>query len=494
MVETTSVRAGDETGLRDYPLLIDGQLGAGVRGEWAVSLDPADETPIGRSAIADADDVERAVSAAERAQPSWAALDVSDRAERLRELARRLMQRRDEILQLEVRDTGNTIGKMRGDLAGAVHLLEYYASIACEIKGETLPFSKERLHLSMREPFGVVARIVPFNHPIYFEVAALAGPLMAGNAALIKPPEQSPLSSAILGEVCADVLPAGIVNILPGPGQITGDAIVRHPRVRRIAFTGSVGTGMMIQRRAAEVCVKQVSLELGGKNPMIVFPDVDPDVAANAAIAGMNFAWQGQSCGSTSRLLLHESIHDAVVERVVAAVSSLKLGDPLDETSQMGPINSERHYRRVLEYIDIAKSDGAHLATGGKRPPGESFGRGYWVEPTVFTGVTRDMRIAREEVFGPVLSVLKWRSPDEALALANATEYGLAAALWSNDLNAALKIAMKLDCGYVWVNGGGGHYTGMPFGGTKNSGVGREECMDELLSYTRQKSLHVTLR
>jgi betaine-aldehyde dehydrogenase len=493
MMETKSIDAG-QISLRDYPLMIDGQPGAGARGEWAVSLNPADETPIGRIAIADADDVERAVRAAERAQPAWAALDVRERAEQLRELGRRLMERRDELLQLEVRDTGNTIGKMRGDLAGAVHLLDYYASIACEIKGETLPFTKERLHLSVREPFGVVARIVPFNHPVYFEVASLAGPLMAGNAALIKPPEQSPLSSAILGEVCAEVLPGGLVAILPGPGQTTGDAIVRHPRVRRIAFTGSVTTGMMIQRRAAEVCVKQVSLELGGKNPMIVFPDVDPDVAASAAIAGMNFAWQGQSCGSTSRVLVHESIHDAVVERIVAAVSAINLGDPLDETSQMGPINSERHYRRVLEYVEIAKAEGARLATGGKRPAGDAFARGYWIEPTVFTNVTQDMRIAREEVFGPVLSVLKWRTPDDAVALANSTDYGLAAALWSNDLNGALKIAMRLDCGYVWINCAGGHYTGMPFGGTKNSGLGREECMDELLSYTQQKSLQVTLR
>jgi len=479
------------SGLKDYRMLIDGELCAGH--EWAVSDNPADESPLGRIAVAGTDDVERAVSAAERAQPIWATRDVHERAAALRELGARLLARGDEILQLEVRDTGNTIGKMRGDLAGAVHLLDYYAGIACEIKGETLPFTRDRLHLSMREPCGVVARIVPFNHPIYFEVAALVGPLMAGNAALIKPPEQSPLSSAILGEVCAEVLPAGLVNILPGPGQTTGDAIVRHPRVRRIAFTGSVPTGMMIQRRAAEVCVKHVTLELGGKNPMIVFPDVDPEVAANAAIAGMNFAWQGQSCGSTSRVLVHESIHDEVAERIVAGVKAMHLGDPLDARSQMGPINSARHYQRVMDYVAIAKDGGAHCAAGGKRPAGSAFERGYWIEPTVFTGVAADMRIAREEVFGPILSILKWRDVEEAIAIANSTEYGLAGALWSNDLGAAMKAAMKLDCGYVWINGAGGHFTGMPFGGTKNSGVGREECMDELLSYTRQKSLHVTL-
>lgn len=483
-----------QAGLRDYPLLIDGKLGAGARDEWAVSLNPADETPLGRMAVADASDVERAVLAAERAQPAWNALDVRERARLLRELGARLLERGEEILQLEVRDTGNTIGKMRGDLAGAVHLLDYYAGVACEIKGETLPLTRDRLHLTLREPYGVVARIVPFNHPVYFEVASLAGPLMAGNAALIKPPEQSPLSSALLGEVCAAVLPPGLVNILPGPGRTTGDAIVRHPRVRRIAFTGSVATGMMIQRSAAEVCVKHISLELGGKNPMIVFPDVDPARAANAAIAGMNFAWQGQSCGSTSRVLVHESIYDELVERIVAEVAAIRLGDPLDEASQMGPINSASHYRRVLEFVEGAKAEGAHCATGGQRPRGAAFERGYWIEPTVFTDVTPDMRIAREEVFGPVLSILKWRTVDEMIGIANSTDYGLAAAVWSNDLNAALKVAMRLDNGYVWVNGVGGHYTGTPFGGTKNSGVGREECMEELLSYTQQKSLHVTLQ
>jgi acyl-CoA reductase-like NAD-dependent aldehyde dehydrogenase len=477
----------------DYLMLIDGAMVAGASGEWAESINPADETLLGRITIATGADVERAVAAAERAQPAWAALAVRDRAARLRELGARLLARKDEILALEVRDTGNTIGKMRGDLAAAVELLDYYASIAFEIKGESLPLTGSRLHVSMREPFGVVARIVPFNHPIYFAVAALAGPLMAGNAAIVKPPEQSPLSSTLLGEICADVLPAGIVAVLPGPGPITGDAIVRHPRIRRIAFTGSVTTGLAIQRAAAEVGVKQVSLELGGKNPMIICPDVDPDVAAAAAISGMSFAWQGQSCGSKSRVMIHEAIHDEVVARILDRVAAIRIGDPLDPDSQMGPVNSGPHYERVQRYVAIARDDGARLASGGARPAGDRFARGYWIEPTVFTGVTGDMRIAREEVFGPVLSILKWSNDDEVVALANATDYGLAASIFSNDLNRALKLATRMECGYVWVNEHGGHFTGMPFGGVKNSGVGREECLEELLSYTQLKSLNVKL-
>ncbi len=478
----------------DYLMLIDGEMTASASGQWLASENPANEQPLGRVPLADAADVDRAVTAAARAQPGWNARPVAERGALLREVARRLLAMQGDILNLEVRDTGNTIAKMRGDLGAAAGQLDYYAGLGLEIKGETIPASSDALHITLREPFGVVGRIVPFNHPIYFAVSALAGPLTAGNAVIVKTPDQSPLSASYLGQVCREVLPPGVVNILSGTGAITGDALVRHPRVRRIAFTGSVPTGLAIQRAAAETCVKHISLELGGKNPMIVFPDVDPDAAADAAVAGMNFAWQGQSCGSTSRLLLHESIHDAVVERIRDRVAALRIGDPLDEQSQMGPINSRRQYERVLYYARAGVEDGARLVFGGKRPAGAQFEKGYWIEPTVFSEASMDMRVAREEIFGPVLSILRWREVDHVVAMANATEYGLTAAIWTQDLKAALDVGRRIDCGYVWINGTSAHYKGTPFGGSKNSGTGREECLEELLSYTQTKAFHISMK
>lgn len=479
--------------INDHLMLIDGAMTAAARGEWMDSEDPATEQVIGRVPLADAGDVDRAVAAAARAQPAWNARPMAERSALLRQVAARLLERQDAILRLEVMDTGNTIGKMRHDLGAACRLLDYYAGLGLEIRGETIPASANALHMTLREPYGVVGRIAPFNHPIYFAVQALAGPLMAGNSVVVKTPDQSPLSASHLGEVCRDVLPAGVVNIISGSGAVAGDALVRHPKVRRIAFTGSVPTGLAIQRAAAETCVKHVSLELGGKNPMIVFPDVDPGRAAEAAVAGMNFAWQGQSCGSTSRLLVHASIYDKVLEQVVQRVRDLRLGNPLDEASQMGPINSRRQYQRVLHYIEAGKADGARLVAGGHRPAGPGFARGYWVEPTVFADVSMDMRIAREEIFGPILSVLRWHEVDEVVAMANATEYGLTAAVLTHDLHQAIRIGRSIDCGYVWINATATHYTGTPFGGSKNSGTGREECLEELLSYTQLKAFHIGL-
>jgi acyl-CoA reductase-like NAD-dependent aldehyde dehydrogenase len=343
----------------------------------------------------------------------------------------------------------------------------------------------------LREPYGVVARIVPFNHPFMFAAAHLAAPLMAGNAVIVKPPETSPLSGSLLGELCQAHLPAGLVNIVHGQGRPSGDALVRHPLVRRIGFTGSVSTGLAIQRAAAESAVKHVSLELGGKNPFIVFPDADLDKVVDLAVAGMNFSWAGQSCGSTSRLLLHEAVHDEVVERVAARLVALRIGDPLDPATEMGPVNSIRQYARVQGFIEAARAQGARLVTGGRRPAGAQFERGYWIQPTLYDCVDAGMRVAREEVFGPIVCALRWRSEAEALALANGTELGLTAAIWTRDLNTSLRMMRQLEAGTVWINTAGQHFVGTPFGGWKDSGLGSEECLDELFSYTRVKAVHV---
>lgn len=474
-------------------MLIGGELVASTSDRWDESFNPADETAIGRVPAGTKEDVDRAVKAAQTAWPAWAGKSPKERGEIMRSFGEQLRARAAEILKVEVADTGNTIKPMRGDVGHAVDSINYYAGLAHELKGQTIPATSNHLHLTIQEPYGVVARIVPFNHPLMFAVARTAAAIAAGNAVIVKPPETSPLSAMLLAEIARDALPKGVFNIVTGAGSTVGDAIARHPDIKRIAFIGSSGTGRAIQRAAAEVCVKHVTLELGGKNPMIVFPDNDPDTIATAAIAGMNFSWQGQSCGSTSRLMIHEDLYGAVVEKVTEKVSLLRVGDPMREDSDMGPLNSAGQYRKVMGYIDSGRQEGALLKTGGSRPEGALFRKGYWVTPTVFSDVDPGMRIWREEIFGPVLSVSRWRTIDEAITLANGVEYGLTAAIWTRDIGNAISAARRIQSGHIWINGVGPHYLGVPYGGMKNSGVGREEGIEEMLSYTETKVLNIAL-
>lgn len=476
-----------------FRMLIGGELVESESGRWFASINPANEEPLAEVPRGSAKDVDAAVDAAEAAQPAWASLPAGKRADYLRRLADVLTGRAEEILHIEVQDTGNTISPMKNDIPIGIAQLLYYADIGYELKGETIPSTPGNLHMTVRQPYGVVGRIVPFNHPIMFAIAKMGAPLMAGNTMLIKPSQQTPLSACVLAEACREVMPAGVVNVVTGYGSEVGEAIVRHPKVKRLALIGSKKTGMQIQRSAAEVAVKHITLELGGKNPMIVFPDADLSKAIPAAINGMNFSWQGQSCGSTSRLLLHESIYDEVLQGVVKLASSLQLGDPLSWDTQMGPINHKAQYEKVTYYANAGKEDGARLMTGGKRPEGKQFERGYWFEPTVFADVTPGMRIAKEEIFGPILSVMKWKSLDELKDIANSVEYGLTGAIWTRDLHTAIETAGWLQAGYIWINSVSAHYPATPFGGFKNSGLGREEGRGEMLSYTEEKTINIML-
>jgi betaine-aldehyde dehydrogenase len=474
-------------------MLIGGELVKGEADKWIESVNPATEEKIGEFPAGDATDVNKAVAAAEKAQPAWAALDIKERGKYLKQMAKRIRERGEELLHTEVMDTGNTISKMKNDIEQSAEQLEWYTGLAIEMKGETIPASAKNLHITIRQPFGVTARIVPFNHPLSFAARGLAGPLIAGNTAIIKPPETSSLSASLLGEICKEVLPPGVANIVSGNGSPAGEAIVKHPKIKRIAFTGSVPTGMAIQRAAAEGGIKSLTLELGGKNPFIVWPDSDPDKVADAAVGGMNFAWAGQSCGSTSRLMLHEDLYKKVLDRVTERVAEIKMGDPMDPKSQMGPVNSKRHMDRVNTMIKSGVDDGAKLMHGGKRPPGKQFERGYWIEPTVFGDVHPQMKIAREEIFGPVISVFSWRDEDAIIELANSLEYGLTAAVWTKDIKRAINAARRVQSGCVWINGVGNYYKGTPYGGLKNSGIGKESCLSELLSYTEEKSIQIIL-
>ena len=470
-------------------LVLGGHLEPATDGRLYAVTGPATGEVLTAVPWASSEDVDRAVQAAKAAAARWARIPPRDRAQALLAFSRRLEAESEFFAYLDAVNSGNPIREMQRDVVLATQVIEYYASLATELKGETLPSTEETLHFSIREPYGVVGRIVAFNHPTLFAASRLAAPLVAGNAIIIKPAEQTPLSALALGRIALEVFPPGLINILSGDGPTTGGALVRHPDVRRIAFIGSTETGRLIQRQAAESAIKYVTLELGGKNPFIVFPDVDPHVVASAAVRGMNFVWQGQSCGSTSRLFVHERLYEEVVALVVERVRQIKVGHPLDEETQMGPLISRQHLERTLHYIESAVDEGARLVAGGGRPAGVHPG-GFYLEPTVLADVQPNMRVAQEEIFGPVLSVLPWRNFDALIEAVNGVRYGLTASIWTNDLNQAIRTARLVESGYVWVNDVSAHYLGAGFGGYKDSGVGKEENLSELLSYTREKYIN----
>ncbi len=437
-------------------------------------------------------DVDRAVEAARQAQQEWGALPPRARAARLRELIAVLREHREEFAMLDAIDGGFPLAMMRVDVDAALELMDLFADMALELGGRTIPVS-ENLHFTTHEPFGVVARIGAFNHPFFFAVSKVAAPLMAGNAVILKAPDQTPLSSLRFAEIAAQVLPQNLVITISGRGAIAGRAIVRHPTIRRIGFIGSTATGQSIQRDAAESGVKHISLELGGKNAQIVFPDADLEKAAQGAVSGMNFTWTaGQSCGSTSRLLVHESVADQVTARVAELVSAITVGHPLDSDAQMGPVVSQAQYDKSVHAISEGVKEGARIVAGGGRPAGVG-GEGWFLQPTVLADVRPGTFVEQNEIFGPVLSVVTFSSEEEAVTIANGVEYGLTATIWTSDITRAHRVARLVEAGYILVNGGSRHYWGLPFGGVKASGVGREESLDELLSYAEVKTTTIVL-
>ena len=461
-------------------------------GRHVERVSPGTGESLGKVADCGAADIDAAVRAAKAAFKEWRRVAPLERARILRRVAQILRENAGELAMIDAADCGNPVKEMLGDANVAAAQMEFFAGLVTEMKGSSIPMGPDAVNFSVREPRGVVGRIIPFNHPFMFCAGKSAAPLAAGNTVVLKPPEQAPLSSLRLAELCGGLFPPGVFNVVPG-GREAGARLAAHPDVAMIALIGSVPTGRAVMKAAADT-VKPVLLELGGKNALIAYPDADPDEVASGVIAGMNFTWCGQSCGSTSRAFIHDKIYDAVLQRVREKVAYYKPGIPTDPATTMGAISSRAQYDRVMRYIDTAKREGARVLYGGGRPADQRLDKGLFVEPTIFADVTPAMTIAREEIFGPVLGIFRWSDEEAMIEQVNAVEYGLTCSIWTNDISTAHRTAGLVEAGFVWINEASKHFLGTPFGGYKQSGIGREECLDELLAFTQEKNIHVKLR
>ncbi len=464
---------------------------APLSGQKMALSSPATGEDLGVAAEAGAEDVNAAVAMAQSAFRSWRRVKPLERADRLRALADAIRLHAEELALIDAIDCGNPVAEMHRDVEMGARGLEFFAGLVTEIKGETIPVSDDHLDYTIREPLGVIGRIIAYNHPFMFATMRCAAPLAAGNTVIVKPSEQAPLSALRLAEIIRDeaLLPPGVYNVLTG-GRACGEAISGHRGIAKVSLIGSISTGKAILRAAADT-VKQVGLEMGGKNALIAYPDQDPDLIAAGAIGGMNLTWAGQSCGSTSRVFLHASHYDAILGRIVEGTKAYKPGAPTDPETTMGPLISKAQFDKVLRYIDYGIADGARLEIGGKPCNAPGFEKGFFIEPTVFGQVNMGMRIAREEIFGPVLSVFRWEDEDTLFDMVNDVDYGLSAAIFTRDLATAHKAARRVEAGYVWVNHAGPHFVGVPFGGYKQSGLGREESIEELLASTQLKNVNI---
>ncbi|CUI85845.1 Betaine aldehyde dehydrogenase [Achromobacter xylosoxidans] len=470
----------------------DGCWHAPISERWTDVVAPGTGARLMAVADAGMQDVARAASAARAGARLWRRTAPLARAAVLRKIAQRLRDNAKELALLDALDCGNPVSEMGSDVMVAAALLDFFAGLVTELKGDTIPMGHDALDYTEREPVGVVARIVAYNHPLLFAMGKLAAPLAAGNAVIIKPPVQAPLSALRCAELIADLLPPGVFSLVPG-GAEAGAALAASPDVDMIGLVGSIATGRRVMQAAA-ARLKPVALELGGKNPFIACPDVDPTRVANAIVDGMNFTWCGQSCGSTSRAFVHRAIYDEVCAKVSQACAAFVPGDPTAPATTMGAMISREHRDRVKQAIDAAVMRGARLITGGGIPETGIPVGGFYLEPTVFADVAADSPLATEEFFGPVLALIPWDDEQEMLAAVHSLDVGLTAAIWTADLARAHRLAREIDAGFVWVNEIGKHFLGAPYGGVGQSGIGRDECIGEMISFTREKNIHINFR
>ena len=442
----------------------------------------------------DAAEVDRAVAIARASfeNKTWRGLDPSKRERILWNIGDLLLQHRDELAKLISQETGKTLREAAGaDIAPAADCFHYYAGWVRKLYGETIPVDGPYLNYTLREPVGVVAAIVPWNFPLQTAAWKVAPALACGCSVILKPSELTPLNALRFAEICREAgLPEGALTVVTGYGPTAGEALTLHEDVDKISFTGSVATARKLLQNSAVSNLKRLSLELGGKSPNIVFPDADLDAAVRAALWGV-FGNKGEMCTAASRLLLHEEIYDRFLGDLVARAGKLRLGNPLDPSTQMGPQISARQMDRILDFIEIGKQEGARLACGGERDTAGDKAQGYFVKPTIFAGVTATMRIASEEIFGPVLCAIPFRDAADAIRIANSTTYGLASAVWTRDLKLAHRMAAEIKAGSVWVNTYNAFDSASPFGGYKQSGFGRDLGSYALEQYTNVKSVWI---
>jgi aldehyde dehydrogenase (NAD+) len=473
-----------------HQLLIDGRRVGSASGRTFKSLNPATEQVIATIAEGNEADVEAAVAAARRAfEGPWRTMRAAERGLILLKWAELLKQHADDIVEIESLDAGKPIAAvLRQDFPAAIDTLTYYAGWADKISGDVVSTREDALTYTVREPVGVVAAIVPWNFPLMIGMWKLAPALACGCTVVMKPAELTSLSALRIAELALEAgLPPGVLNIVTGPGRTVGEALVNHPDVDKVTFTGSPGVGRGIMKGAAGN-FKRVSLELGGKSANVIFDDADLDAAAKAAAAGIFFN-AGQVCSAGSRVLVQEAAYDEVVERLTARARALRMGDPADRATALGPVISEKQMKSILDYVDIGRKEGALLTTGGERVGN----RGYFISPAVFANVRHEMRISQEEIFGPVVSVIKFKDEADALRIANGTAYSLAAGVWSRDMGRVQRFAKKARAGTVWINTFGYTDVRLPWGGERDSGLGREHGTAAIENFTEPKAVWMNL-
>ena len=476
-------------------LLIDGAMVPAVSRKTFKVVNPANQEIVGEAAEGSAADVEVAVSAAFKAQKAWAKLAPRERGKLVQECGRLLSDHVEELARLITLETGKAIRTESRVEAGVfADVLVFYGGLGSELKGETVPFKPGMLTITQREPIGVVGAIIPWNVPLLLMALKIAPAMVAGNSVVVKSAEEAPLTVLRACQIMNQVLPPGVLNILSGDGPGCGAPLVAHKGVGKVTFTGSVETGKMVYAAASQKLIP-VTLELGGKSPMVVMGDADLEKAVDGAVIGMRFTRQGQSCTAASRIFVQESIHDAFVAKLKAKVDAMKMGDPLDETTDIGSIISKQQYDKVISYIEYGeKSPGATANKCSAMPKDAKLAKGYFVQPVIFTGLSNDNKLAREEIFGPVTCVIKFKEYEDAIRQANDTEYGLAATIWTRDLKTALDATQRLEAGLVQVNQNLVVQANMSYGGVKSSGLGKEASLESMLEhFTHKKTIILNL-